>query len=338
MNRAEINGGLSNGELQKINPQEKLPSRIIAEKLAERVVGQNEACLEVGSIINNANANIIPKDHLRGLMLFYGPTGSGKSRMGEAIAMYLGGKERLITIDCPSIQIATPNFQANELYNILIRAVPSNNNGDRKVLLFDKIDYANSLLIGIINNIMNRGAINVPGNGQGNAILDANGTKSTNGNGVRSIPLNNYFFVFTASEGCQYNRGQLGFVRQNERNGIESSNLYNRFDFLDKLDKVIEFKHLEEVDYKEILKRMSNGLNDRLSYKFSLSDDMTAEILARAEVDKFGAWGLKQCFDQIVRSRLADYTEAGLLNDKKEIVVDYGREGVEIFNKVNLKK
>src|SRR5207249_10800141 len=84
--------GLLEGEIQKLVNME--------ERLARRVVGQNEALRAVANAVRRARSGLADPDRPIGSFLFLGPTGVGKTELARALAEFLFDDERaMIRID-----------------------------------------------------------------------------------------------------------------------------------------------------------------------------------------------------------------------------------------------
>ena len=73
--------------------------------LRRKIVGQDQAIEKVTEIYQMFLAGLNPPNHPVGNLLFLGPTGSGKTRVVEAMAEALYGESRAcIKIDCAEFQ------------------------------------------------------------------------------------------------------------------------------------------------------------------------------------------------------------------------------------------
>src|SRR2546427_5694419 len=77
---------LLEGEIQKLVRME--------ERLARRVVGQDDAIRAVSNAVRRARSGLSDPDRPIGSFLFLRPTGLGKTQVGPALASLLFGDER----------------------------------------------------------------------------------------------------------------------------------------------------------------------------------------------------------------------------------------------------
>lgn len=83
------------------------------QKLAERVIGQNEAVIKATEFVQTFMAGFHPPDRPIGIMLLLGPTGSGKTRLVEAMAESLfDNPKAFFKVNCAEYQ---DSHQTNRL-------------------------------------------------------------------------------------------------------------------------------------------------------------------------------------------------------------------------------
>jgi ATP-dependent Clp protease ATP-binding subunit ClpB len=77
----------------------------LSDDLSRLVIGQDEAAKEIVGIYQTFLAGMSPTGRPFGTLLFLGPTGTGKTRMVEALAQSLVGTPKgIIKIDCAEFQ------------------------------------------------------------------------------------------------------------------------------------------------------------------------------------------------------------------------------------------
>src|SRR5947208_2094514 len=92
--------------IKALDPRQKSSAaREFEEALRSRIVGQDAAIEKVASLYQVYLAGLNPPGRPIGNLLFLGPTGSGKTRVVEAVAEALYDDPRaLIKIDCAEFQ------------------------------------------------------------------------------------------------------------------------------------------------------------------------------------------------------------------------------------------
>ena len=137
--------------------------------LFKRVVGQDDAITQIVSLYQTFLAGMASPGRPVGNLLFLGPTGSGKTRMVEAVAESLVGDMRaVIKIDCAEFQHSheiakligsPPGYLGHrETHPLLSQEVLNQYHTDRikiSFVLFDEIEKASdslwNLLLGILD-------------------------------------------------------------------------------------------------------------------------------------------------------------------------------------------
>src|SRR5947199_410907 len=93
----------------KPTPRKKQPVKTpnpLAERLAQRIVGQRNAVDSIAAYIQLFEAGLAPENRPVGVFLLLGPTGTGKTRTVEALAEVLHGNEKqFVKIDCGEFQL-----------------------------------------------------------------------------------------------------------------------------------------------------------------------------------------------------------------------------------------
>src|SRR4029450_8852906 len=85
--------------------QKSPPTNEFEAKLSTRIVGQERAVRQTSGLYQIFLAGMNPPNQPVGTMLFLGPTGSGKTRVVEAVAEVLfGNPNAIVKIDCAEFQ------------------------------------------------------------------------------------------------------------------------------------------------------------------------------------------------------------------------------------------
>ena len=89
-----------------LDPGKKSPrAQLFAKSLGARIVGQERAVRRMSNVYQIFLAGMNPPNRPVGMMLFLGPTGSGKTRVIEAAAEVLfGDPNAVVKIDCAEFQ------------------------------------------------------------------------------------------------------------------------------------------------------------------------------------------------------------------------------------------
>ncbi|KGM51278.1 ATPase AAA [Lysobacter concretionis Ko07 = DSM 16239] len=138
--------------------------RNLSPLLAERVIGQDHALDAVAQRVRTASANLEDPDKPRGVFLFVGPSGVGKTETALALADILyGGERKLITINMSEYQEAhsvsglkgsPPGYVGYGEGGVLTEAVRRN---PYSVVLLDEVEKAHPDVLEMFFQVFDKG-------------------------------------------------------------------------------------------------------------------------------------------------------------------------------------
>jgi type VI secretion system protein VasG len=138
--------------------------RNLSPLLAERVIGQDHALDAVAQRVRTASANLEDPDKPRGVFLFVGPSGVGKTETALALADILyGGERKLITINMSEYQEAhsvsglkgsPPGYVGSGEGGVLTEAVRRN---PYSVVLLDEVEKAHPDVLEMFFQVFDKG-------------------------------------------------------------------------------------------------------------------------------------------------------------------------------------
>src|SRR2546425_7361479 len=146
--------------------------------LRKRVVGQDEAIQQIINIYQTNLAGMSSPGRPIGNLLFLGPTGSGKTRLVEAVAESLLGDSRgVIKIDCAEFQHSheiakligsPPGYLGHRETHPLLSQEVLNQHHTEKVklsfVLFDEIEKASDALWNLLLGILDKATLTLGDN------------------------------------------------------------------------------------------------------------------------------------------------------------------------------
>lgn len=293
----------------------------IEERLHERVIGQDEAIIAVGSAVRRARAGLHDPDRPLASFIFLGPTGVGKTELVRALAEFLFDDEQaMIRIDMSEYMEkhsvsrlvgAPPGYVGYEEAGQLTEAIRRR---PFAVVLFDEIEKAHGDVFNALLQVLDDG-------------------RMTDGQG-RTVDFKNAVIIMTSNLGTEL-IFQDNNVDQNEVRSMVNQELRARFrpEFLNRIDEILIFQPLEPDHILSIVDIQLEGIGERLKER-RISLEVSAEArraLAEEGYDPvFGARPLRRTIQRRVLDPLAVQLLEGQFLDGSLIRVDF-REGSYVF-------
>lgn len=294
------------------------------ESLHARVVGQAEAIAKIATSIRRSRAGLGEKGRPIGSFIFLGPTGVGKTELGKALAEFLFGNEgALITIDMSEYMEkfavsrlvgAPPGYVGHEEGGQLTERVRRK---PYSVVLLDEIEKAHPDVYNILLQMLEDGR-----------LTDTSG---------RTVDFSNTVIIMTSNLGTDEisKRTSLGFQMQKEGipwdtfNERLQSQLKRHFrpEFLNRVDEIVIFHHLEEHHLVDIVEIQLRRLNQRLASQHIavvLSPEARQFLLNEGFDPIYGARPLKRSLRKFLEDPLAEEMLRGRFRESGEVYVTVG--------------
>lgn len=234
----------------------------------------------------------------RGVYLFAGPTGVGKTMAGKLLGKMLGSRDgdNVIRIDMSEFSDSSsvskvigsnPGYVGYEDMGSVVERIRNMPSG---VILLDEVDKAHSSVMGLFYQIMDEGFI-----------------RDNRGNLVN---VNN-LIVMTTNVG--YEKGRVGFDGDKERGNECDSELRRVFGdaFMNRIDGVIYFDSLEREDVMVIAKReierilKENKWLEEYRERF-MDEEFIAGIVRDSDFTEYGARKVKRLVSERMESVIVD--------------------------------
>jgi ATP-dependent Clp protease ATP-binding subunit ClpB len=321
-------------------------AKSLESDLYKRIVGQDEAIGQVVDVYQTYLAGMSSPGRPIVNFLFLGPTGSGKTRMVEAVAESLVGDSRaVIKIDCGEFQHShevakligsPPGYLGHRETHPILSQERLNQFHNEKVkisfVLFDEIEKASDALWNLLLGILDKAMLTLGDNQRVDFSHVMIFMTSNLGAGeMNSILRPN--LGFAASE---TNRRHLaGIVDQGLSDKITRAGLkaaQRRFtpEFMNRIDKTVVFKPLGESELRKILTLELNILQQRVfssangaPFVFSLTEPAKDHILHEGTDLKYGARHLKRAIHGILIHPLSNLMATNQIKGGDLIRVDY---------------
>jgi ATP-dependent Clp protease ATP-binding subunit ClpA len=335
-----------------LDPDEKSSrAREFEEKLASRVVGQERAVRGISSFFQVFLAGLNQSDRPIGTMLLLGPTGSGKTHVVEKAAEALfGTSDAVIKIDCAEFQHSheiakligsPPGYLGHrETSPLLTQAnLDQYHTEDTQlsILLFDEIEKASDSLWRLLLGILDKATLTLGDN--------------------RRVDFSRTLVVMTSNLGAremaELISGGLGFAASKTaknagevtdqkiyRTALEAARRNFSPEFMNRIDKVVVFRSLQEQHLRQILDLELQAVQNRIthsdesSFTFQCSDAVKETILEEGIDPRYGARHLKRAVERILVNRLSNLIATRQVRLGDFVYVDVIREtGKLIFSR-----
>ncbi len=297
---------LLEGEVEKLIHME--------DRLHQRVVGQDEAVRLVSEAVRRARAGLQDPKRPIGSFLFLGPTGVGKTELARALAEFLFDDERaMIRIDMSEYQEkhsvarmigAPPGYVGYEEGGALTEAVRRR---PYSVVLLDEIEKAHAEVLNVLLQLLDDGRL-------------------TDGQG-RTVDFKNTLIIMTSNLGSQYIL-ELGRDDDAEMRRRVEAALREHFrpELLNRIDEIVYFHSLDEIDLRRIVDRNADLLKTMLAER-ELGLELTnaaRDALAKEGYDpQYGARPLKRTIQRRIQNPLAMQLLQGRFKPGDTVVVDF---------------
>ncbi|MGB8933115.1 MAG: ATP-dependent chaperone ClpB [Anaeromyxobacteraceae bacterium] len=310
---------LLEGEVEKLLHME--------ERLARRVVGQEEPLKALAAAVRRARSGLQDPNRPVGSFIFLGPTGVGKTETARALAEQLFDDEQaMVRIDMSEYMEkhsvarligAPPGYVGFEEGGQLTEAVRRR---PWAVILFDEIEKAHHDVFDVLLQILDDGRL-------------------TDGQG-RTVDFRNAVIIMTS------NVGSAEIQRLGSRPGVDLGAIRDaaldhlkaefRPEFLNRVDEIVVYKPLGREDVGKIV-GIQLGRIQRLLAERQIAIELTdgaREAVADAGYDPaFGARPLKRALQRMVQDPLATKLLQGEFKAGDRVVVDEGPDGSITFRK-----
>jgi ATP-dependent Clp protease ATP-binding subunit ClpB len=281
------------------------------ERLSKRVIGQEKALTAVSHAVRRSRMGLQEKHRPMGSFLFLGPTGVGKTETAKALAEFLFDDEHaMIRFDMSEYMEkhsaarligSPPGYVGYEEGGALTEAIRRR---PYAVILLDEIEKAHPDIFNIFLQILDDG-------------------RATDGQG-RTVDFTNTIIIMTSNLGSNFILEETDPVRR-EKGVMDIVRRHFRPEFLNRIDEIILFSHLEKSDLKVIIENYVLSLNKMLKDR-SLTLKMTPaalELLADRGYDRdYGARPMKRVFQRDIQNPLAIEILSGKYTPGMTVQVD----------------
>src|ERR1700724_1087008 len=317
--------------------------------LRQKIVGQDQAVERVAEIYQMFLAGLHPLGRPVGNLLFLGPTGTGKTRLVEAMAQALFGDVRAcIKIDCAEFQHSheiakligsPPGYLGHRETHPLLTQEALNQWYTEKlklsILLFDEIEKASDSLWQLLLGILDKATLTLGDN--------------------RRVDLSQCIIIMTSNLGAGEMTtlvdGGFGFapkaveVDQSfddkiQRTAVEAARRKFTPEFMNRIDKTVVFKTLRDEHLAQILDIELGMVQQRglvaagtNQFVFNCPPAVKEYLLKEGTDPRYGARHLKRAIERNLVFPLANLVATGQVKLGDFVRVDMASENKMIFVK-----
>ena len=263
-------------------------------RLAQRVVGQEKAISAVSHAVRRSRVGLQEKHRPIGSFLFLGPTGVGKTETAKALAEFLFDDEHaMVRLDMSEYMEkhsvarligSPPGYVGYEEGGALTEAVRRR---PYSVILLDEVEKAHSDVFNVFLQIFDDG-------------------RATDGQG-RTVDFSNSLIIMTSNIGSDLILEEQDPIRR-EKGVMELVKRHFRPEFLNRLDEIIIFDHLEKDKLKKIVEQYSLKLGEMLKsrgLKLELSPAVIDLLCEKGYDRDYGARPMKRVFQREIQNPLS---------------------------------
>jgi len=322
----------------------------VAERLKadlhKQIVGQDEAIQQVIEVYQTNLAGMSSPGRPIANLLFLGPTGSGKTRLVEAVAQGLAGSPRaMIKIDCAEFQHSheiakligsPPGYLGHrETHALLSQEALSEFHTDAfkiSFLLFDEIEKASDALWNLLLGILDRATLTLGDNRRVDFSQSMIFMTSNVGASEISAMLQPRLGFSSGDVERRRAAGEVdeGLKDKITRAGVEAERRKFSPEFVNRLDKTIVFRPLSAENLRQILTIELNTVQERIfsaqnlsPFVITVTDPARDYLLAEGTDLKYGARHLKRAIDRLLVHPLSSLIATGQISGGDLIRVDF---------------
>ena len=309
-----------------INQDESTKLLKMEEQLHRRVISQETAISALARAIRRSRAGLKSPNRPVGSFVFLGPTGVGKTELARALANFLFASDTaLIRFDMSEYMErhsvskligSPPGYVGHEEGGQLTEKVKRH---PYSVVLLDEIEKAHPDLFNILLQVFEDGHL-------------------TDGLGNR-VNFKNTIIIMTSNIGARYieKRASMGFqssdAKEIQRSVSEMvlAEVKRTFnpEFVNRVDEIIVFEALSDVDLRQITFMLVAQLNENLvdrELQISLTSEAVDWIIEVTCKDRsYGARPLRRAIQRYVEDPLSEELIRGhLKNGDVEVYLDSG--------------
>jgi ATP-dependent Clp protease ATP-binding subunit ClpC len=324
---AEVVSKMTGIPLTRMTTEDSLRLMQMEAELHKRVISQDEAIKAVARAVRRSRSGLQDPKRPTGTFVFAGPTGVGKTLLAKALAEFMfGDAEALVQIDMSEYMEkhnvsrligAPPGYVGYEEGGQLTEQIRRR---PYAVVLLDEIEKAHPEVFNMLLQVMEEGR-----------LTDSFG---------RNIDFRNTILIMTTNAGAEAikNEAAFGFTKPDQDSTYESMKTrvteeiekVFRPEFINRVNDIIVFRHLNEEDMKHVVDLELGKVRDRLKEKglvIELTDEAKEFLVKKGSNTDYGARPLRRAIETFVEDPLAEELLKGEFAGKDVVRVEVKKVG-----------
>ncbi|CAA0826604.1 Chaperone protein ClpB1 [Striga hermonthica] len=299
----------------------------MAERLHQRVVGQDQAVTAVAEAVLRSRAGLGRPEQPTGSFLFLGPTGVGKTELAKALAEQLFDNDNLmVRIDMGEYMEqhsvarligAPPGYVGHEEGGQLTEAVRRR---PYSVVLFDEVEKAHQSVFNTLLQVLDDGRL-------------------TDGQG-RTVNFTNTVIIMTSNLGAEYLlRGLIGKCTMESAREMVMQEVRKHFkpELLNRLDEIVVFDPLSHDQLRKVCRLQLKAVAVRLAERgiaLGVTESALDLILAESYDPVYGARPIRRWLEKRVVTELSKMLIREEIDENSTVYIDASLDGKELNYRV----
>ncbi|QDU27922.1 ClpA/B family protein [Anatilimnocola aggregata] len=340
---AEVVSKMTGIPLTRMTTEDSMRLMKMEEELHRKIISQEQAVKAVAKAVRRSRSGLKDPRRPAGCFLFAGPTGVGKTLLAKALAEFMfGDSDALIQIDMSEYMEkhnvsrligAPPGYVGYEEGGQLTEKIRRR---PYAVVLLDEIEKAHPDVFNTLLQVMEEGR-----------LTDSFG---------RRVDFRNVILIMTTNAGASAikNESAFGFQATSDQDAsydgmkrrvTEEIERQFRPEFLNRLDDIIVFRHLNTKDLKQVIDLELSKVRERLAergLKLELTDDAKEFIIMKSnkggeDDNPYGARPLRREVERMIEDPLSEELLKGEFQGKDTITVSAIRDDENKLRRLDFK-